>query len=243
MNLWLVAAVVLLGAAVALAPVVWSWFDPLSPARAAERFLAVLSSWNGIRDFDAQEVILRSPEGELRVRIAFLAPASFRLEVRSPSSMEGEVFTLRPVGEEWLFVHHRPNLGLGIEDRIRSADLEAALPTLEQVRDGLRSGRIRVTYLPASPEAPARGDEFDLQGLPGPFPRLVLEVDPVSQIPWKVQLYSDPTRPPSLEIEAVVKDEEGQKLFLNTGLELREVLKLDSQPERWLSPPPALPQP
>lgn len=238
MNAWVVVAVLLLGGALALAPVVWAWLDPLSPARSVERLLAVLSAWNGIRDIDARKVLLRGADEEIQVRLVFLAPANFRLEVDSPRSLAGEVFTLRPVADEWLLVHYRPALRLGVESRIRMTDLETLLPlpSPTQLRDGLRDGQIRVTYVPAPPDAPTRGDEFDIHGLPGQFPRAVLWVDPVSQVPWRVHLHADPESPPTLRIEAVVEDEAGRQLSVNTGLELRDVLRLDRQPERWLSP-------
>lgn len=237
MNLWVLAAVLLLGGALALAPVVWSWVDPLSPARSVEKLLAVLNAWGGIRDLDAHKVTIRGADGELGMRVAFLSPASFRLELNSPHTLAGEVFTLRPVGDEWLLVHYRPGLQLGIESRIRSADLgvSLAIPSPAQLRDGLRAGRITVGHAPATPDTPSKGDQFDIQGLPGPFPRVGLWVDPASQVPWKVELYADPESSPSVEIEAVVEDETGRQLGINTGLELRDVLRLDSQPERWLS--------
>lgn len=240
MNVWVVAAVLLLGGALALAPVVWSWLDPLSPARSVQRLLQTISTWNGIRDLDARKVILRGAEGEIQARFMFLSPATLRMEIGSPSSLAGEVFTVRPVSEEWLFVHYRPSLGLVIESRIRTADLETSLPlpTPAQLWDALRGGQITVSYVPGSPDDTTPVDAFDIQGLSGMFPRMVLWVDSISQIPWKVNLYTDPEGPPAVEIEAVVEDEEGRQLHVNTGLELRDVLRINSQPERWLSPTP-----
>ena len=239
-NLWVVVAVVLLGGALALAPAVWSWLDPLSPARSVQRLLTVMGSWNGIRDLDARKVVVRGDDGEMYVRLAFLSPANLRVELSSPSTLAGEVFTLRPVSDGWLFVHYRPSLNLGIETRLSVTDVETALqlPTSAQLADGLRGGRIKVVYAPAPLGDPRSGDQFDIQGLPGGFPRIVLWVDPVSLIPWRVNLYSDPTGTPTVDIEAVREDDEGKQLHVNTGLELRDVLRLHSQPERWLSPTP-----
>lgn len=174
---------------------------------------------------------MRGAEGETRARVLFLVPANLRLDVLAPSSLVGEVFTLRPVAEEWLFVHYRPKVDLGIEARIPAKDLETSLklPTPAQLWDGLRQGRISVTYLPASLNGAKSGDEFDLQGLPGQFPRIVLRVDPATQLPREVNLYPDPGLPPTIEIEV-------RQLTVNTGLELRDVLRLDPSPRRWLSP-------
>lgn len=228
-------AVLLVGGVLALAPAVWSWLDPLSPARAAERVLAVLNTWNGIRDFVAQ-VAVRGPEGEILARVSFLTPAHLRVDILAPEGLADETFALRPVPEGWLFVHHRPWIDLGIEARIRADELEHALnlPTVAQLWEGLRRGRIRASYLPAPP-GDALGfppsDEFDLSGVPGPFPRVVLRVDPASLLPRDVLLYAEATETPALEIHV-------HQLMVNVGLELRDLFRLDPPPTRWLGPTP-----
>ncbi|GAB4306691.1 MAG: hypothetical protein Kow0097_06410 [Candidatus Bipolaricaulota bacterium] len=234
MNAWLVGAIVLLAGVLALAPVVASWFDPSSPARVVERLLLVLNTWGGIRDFVAQ-VAVRGAEGEILGRLLFLAPANLRLDVLAPGTLAGESFALRPVDEGWLFVHHRPALDLGIEARITSDDLTdlLALPPPSEVWEGLRRNQIRVAYVPAPTSNAARppSDEFDITNLPGRFPRIVLQVDPSTQLPREVTLYQDPGGPPSIEIEV-------RHLAVNTRLELRDVFLLDPPPSRWLTPTP-----
>ena len=248
-NAWVVVAVLLLGGALALAPIVWSWFDPTSPARAVERLVAVLGTWGGIRDFVA-EVAVRGDEGEVLGTLLFLTPAYVRLNLVAPRTLAGEVFSLRPVGEEWLFVHYRPSVDIGIEARIAAQVLEASLdlPTPAQVWDRLRRGAIRVAYTPASPgNGPQDGgeDQFDIMGVSGAFPRVVLHVDRSTHLPTLVQLFSDPAGRPVLEVEV-------RELSVNTGLELREVFRLERAPGepapgRWFShvevPPPPAPVP
>lgn len=242
MNPWVIVAVLLLGGALALAPTVWSWLDPTSPARAAERLLMVLNSWNAIRDCTAR-VTVRGTEGELQAKILFLAPSSLRLEVLAPQSLTGTVFALRPIADGWLFVHYRPSVELGIEARISPQDLGkyVSVPTPSQLVEGLRRGRIRVTYSPGP-----TSDEFDLSGLPGGIPRLTLRVDPTTFLPQGVALYADPTQPPTVTIELTPKEREkereppGWELFeVNTGLGLKDLFLLDPVPRRWLASPPA----
>lgn len=231
MNALLVLGVVLLGLAVALGPAALSWLDPLSPARAAGRFLAVVSSWNGVRDFRA-ELVVRGGGQEIQLNVLFLAPASVRIEVLSPPALGGEVFALRPLpGGTWLFVHHRPNLEVGVEARLSPEELGLPLflPAAGELRDGLRQGRIGVAYAPGG----AEGDRFDLRGLPGPFPRVELAVDPATLLPWRVRLYRDPGGSQALEIEVAIKNKSRQ-LQVNTGLELRDLFQLSSPPRRWL---------
>lgn len=235
MNAWLVGAIVLLAGVLALAPVVASWLDPSSPARAAERLLAVLNAWGGIRDFVAQ-VAVRGAEGETLGRLLFLAPDNLRLDIVAPATLAGESFALRRVAEGWRFVHYRPALGVGIEAQIRDKELAdlLALPSLAQLGDSLRWNRIHVTYVPAATDSatrPAR-DAFDITGVPGTFERIVLHVEPTTQLPQEVILYRDPTGPPSLEVEV-------RNLEVNTRLELRDVFLLDPPPSRWISAPDA----
>lgn len=238
MNAWLVVAVLILGGALALAPVVWSWLDPASPARSVEKLLLVLNAWSGIRDGVAQ-VAVRGTGGEVLARVLYLSPAHLRVDVLAPGTLAGEMFALRPVGEEWLFLHHRPHEGFAIEARISAETMADALefPTLSQVWESLRRGRLNVSYVPAPTNNAPRSasmDQFDIQGLPGRYPRIVLRVDPATQLPREVALYADPKSPPAVEIEV-------RHLDVNTGLELREVFRLDPPPDRWLSPTPVTP--
>lgn len=233
MNVLLLLGVVLLGLAVALGPAALEWLDPLSPARAAGRFLAVVNSWNAVRDFQG-ELVVRGGGGETRLAVLFLAPASVRIEVLAPPEAAGEVFALRPLpGGTWLFLHHRPKLGLGVEVRLPPEDLALpfVLPTAAELRDGLRRGQIGVAYAPG-PE----GDGFDLRGLPGAFPRVELWVDPATLLPWRVRLYGNPDGPPALEVEVPLKDG-SRSLQVNTGLELRDLFQLSPPPGRWLVAP------
>ena len=246
-NGWVVVAVLLLGGALALAPTVWSWLDPTSPARTAERLLVVLSSWNGIRDLVAH-VVLRGVEGETAARVTFLAPANLRLDVLAPESLAGTVFALRPVGEEWLFVHYRPGMDLGIEARLAAQELTESLhlPAPAEVGEGLRRGEIQVSYAPAAGQASPTFDEYDLVGLPGPFPRIVLRVDPPTSLPRGVALYADLAQTPTLTVEVArdtgTTDPAGEWLLeVNTGLGLRDVFRLDPLPHRWLAPTPLPP--
>ncbi|HEU67845.1 MAG TPA: hypothetical protein ENN53_01250, partial [Candidatus Acetothermia bacterium] len=222
MNVWLIGAIVLLAGALVLAPVVASWFDPSSPARAVERLLLVLNTWEGIRDFVAQ-VAVRGSEGEILGRFLFLAPANLRLDVLAPGTLAGESFALRPVDDGWLFVHHRPALDLGIEVRITSDELSdwLALPSPAEIGEGLRRNRIHVAYVPAPAGNATRSpsDEFVITNLTGGFPRIVLQVDPSTQLPREVILYQDPAARPSIEIEV-------RHLEVNTRLELRDVFLL-----------------
>lgn len=243
-NGWVVVAVLLLGGVLALAPTVWSWLDPASPARTVERLFVVLSSWNGIRDLVAH-VVLRGVEGETAARVTFLAPANLRLDVLAPESLAGTVFALRPVGEEWLFVHYRPGMDLGIEARIAAQELTESLhlPALAEVEESLRRGEVQVSYVPAGGLADPTFDEYDLGGLPGPFPRIVLRVDPPTSLPRGVALYADLAETPTLTIEVArdpgAADPTGEWLMeVNTGLELRDVFRLDPLPHRWLAPLP-----
>ncbi|MFH1610088.1 MAG: hypothetical protein ABID40_05635, partial [Candidatus Bipolaricaulota bacterium] len=188
MDSWpVMVGVLLLGGLVALAALVWPWLDPLSPARATEKLLAVLSTWNGVRDFAAQ-VAVRGAEGETLARILFLTPGNLRIDVLAPEGLAGEVFALRPVSEGWLFVHYRPWIDLGIEARILASELESSLnlPTMAQTLEGIRRGQVRVSYVPAPTDnafGASPGDEFDVRGLPGQFPRIVLRVDPATSLP------------------------------------------------------------
>lgn len=242
MNGWLIVAVLLLAGAVALAPTVWSWFDPTSPARAVERLLGVVSAWNGIRDLTAK-VTVRGAEGETVARVMFLAPASFRLDVLAPQSLAGTVFALRPIADGWLFVHYRPTTRLGIEARLAPPDLEkyVGLPMPSQLVDGLRRGQIRVAYRPAAAgdaQARPRADEFDLFGLPGAFPRLTLRVDPANSLPLGVALYANPAQPPTVTIDLAATDQGWELFEVNTGLGLRDLFLLNPVPHRWLAPVP-----
>ncbi len=232
MNLWVVLGVLLLGAALALGPGVLSWLDPQSPARAAGRLLEVVSSWNAVRDATAR-LIVRGPEGETRVHVRFLVPASIRVALEEPQPLAGEVFALRPVGEEWLLIHHRPNLDLGVEVRLPAEKLSEWIqgPTPAELAAALRRGAIRVTHTPG-PEA----DLFDIQGLPGTFPRAKLAVDRATLLPWKLELYRDVRAPPALEVE-VAEGPGGREIAVNRGLELRDLFLLDPYPTRWLAAP------
>ncbi len=230
----MVVAVLLLGGVVALATLlVWPWLDPLSPARATEKLLAVLGAWNGVRDFEAQ-VAVRGGNGETLARVLFLAPGNLRIDVLAPEGLAGEVFALRPVVEGWLFVHYRPRIDLGIEARIPAGKLENSLglPTMAQVLEGIRRGRVRVSYVPAPTDVAfgeAASDEFDVRGLPGGFPRIVLRVNPATGLPQEVHLYADPAGGPTLEIEA-------RNVTVNAGLELRDLFRLEPPPGHWLRP-------
>ncbi|MCX7750340.1 MAG: hypothetical protein N2320_02055 [Candidatus Bipolaricaulota bacterium] len=231
MNVLVVLGVVLLGLAVALGPTVASLFDPLSPARAAGKFLEVVGVWGGVRDIRT-ELVLRGDGGEARVAVLFLAPAALRIEVLSPGEAAGEVFALRPTpGGEWLFLHHRPRLGVAVEARLPGLGGSALFPAPEELRAGLREGRIRVAYAPGTD-----GEGFDLRGLPGPFPRAELWVDPGTLLPWRARLYRDPDGPPALEVEVPLK-EGSRSLQVNTGLELRDLFQLEPAPRRWLLAP------
>jgi hypothetical protein len=222
-----IVVVAIVGGLAALAALAWPWLDPLSPARATERLIAVFGTWTGVRDFTAQ-VAVRGGEGETLAQVQFLAPGNLRVDVLAPAGLAGEVFALRPVAEGWLFVHHRPRLGLGIETRIPASDLERSLnlPTLAQVVEAIRGGQ-RVTYTPASPDHALPSDEFDVRGLPGQFSRIVLRVDPTTSLPRDVRLYTEPTGEAALTIEV-------RSLSVNTGLELRDLFRLEPHPDRWL---------
>lgn len=232
-NLWVVVGILVLGAALALGPSVLSWLDPESPARAAARLIEVVSSWNRIRDA-AAGVIVRGPEGEVRLNVAFLAPASLRITVEEPPALAGTVFALRPVGEEWIVVHHRPDLELGIEVRLSPEKwaeviqelLPAKLPT------ALRRGEIRVTYTVSS-----ESEAFDVRGLPGAFPRVRLWMDAVTLLPWLVELYTDPDAPPEVELVVPPGPTGIRAIAVNRGLELRDLFALDPYPTRWLVSP------
>jgi hypothetical protein len=207
----------------------------------------VLSSWNGIRDLVAH-VVLRGVEGETAARVTFLAPANLRLDVLAPESLAGTVFALRPVGEEWLFVHYRPGMDLGIEARLAAQELTESLhlPAPAEVGEGLRRGEIQVSYAPAAGQASPTLDEYDLVGLPGPFPRIVLRVDPPTSLPRGVALYADLAQTPTLTVEVArdtgTTDPTGEWLLeVNTGLGLRDVFRLDPLPHRWLAPTPLPP--
>lgn len=228
----LVVAVVL-GGLVALVALVWPWLDPLSPARIADRLVAVLNAWNGVRDFTAH-VAARGAEGETLADVLYISPGNLRVDVLAPQGLTGTVFALRPVPEGWLFVHHRPWLDLGVEVRIPAEQIENALHlfNVPQLLRGIREGHVRVAYAPAptgnAPEA-SPSDEFDIQGLPGQFPRIMLRVDPITLLPREIHLYTKPAGEPTITIEV-------RALAVNTGLELRDLFRLDAPPGRWLRP-------
>lgn len=246
MNLWLIGLVVLLAGAIALGPTVVSWLIPSPGAQAAAKLLVVLSTWQGIRDFRAT-VILQG-QGEIEAELLFLVPSNLRFTVKAPESLAGETFALRPVEGGWLFIHHLPALGLGIEDRFTAGEVSGVLPfpSPAELHEGLRRGGIQVSYAPANDGSPS--DEFDIQGLPGQFPRIALRVDPVTSVPRGVILYTHPTQPPVVTIAVKhLEEKEGESgpakrnwlLEVNAGLTLRDVFLLDPPPTRWVSPTPA----
>jgi len=180
---------------------------------------------------------VRGGKEETLARVLFLSPGNLRIDVLAPEGLAGEVFALRPVAEGWLFVHYRPWIDLGIEARIPASKLENSLglPTMVQILEGIRRGRVHVSYVPAQTDiafGEASSDEFDVRGLPGEFPRIVLRVNPATGLPREVHLYADPTGQPTLEIEA-------RNVTVNAGLELRDLFRLEPQPSHWLRPAPS----
>ncbi len=194
----------------------WPFFQPDPDLLARQRLLEVIRAWEGIRDLRAEIGVLRPGEPRLNFSLLYLAGLALRLEIQEPEELRGEVYALRAVPEGWLLVHFRPNLGLGLEARFSNQALTAVLAGFE----GFSLEKAKIRW----PEE----DVVRLEGLSGAFAEVELRLDPNTRLPAQIRLKDRAGNPLELAWE---------KVEVNVGLELRELLLLDPFPTRWIPIP------
>lgn len=206
------------GLGAALVTVFWPYLHPESPLWAQQRLSELVRTWEGVRDLKAAVTVLRPGEPLLRVRLFYLAGAAARLEVEEPPELAGEVYTLRPVEEGWLFVHLRPRLALGLEARFPEAELKALFSPFAQTKGDVR-------WL--------EDNAFVWRGQIGPYHEAEVHLGGEFSLPQRVILR---------EPEGTFTELQISWLGINEGMELRELLILDPFPTRWIRIP-VLPAP
>ncbi len=212
-NWGILLLVVGVGLVASLFAMVWPYLHPESPFWAQQRLVELLRTWERVRDLNATVIIRRPGEPPLRVRLFYLAGAAARLEVEEPSELAGEVYTLRPAEEDWIFVHFRPRLSLGLEARFSPAEVEALFAPF-----ALGKGEVRWV----------NEVSFVLRGLTGPFRDAEVHVGGEFSLPQRIIL-----REPQghfMELQVIA-------LEVNQGMELRDLLILDPFPTRWIRIP------
>ncbi len=207
----LLLAAVLVGAAF-----LWPYLIPDENQRALQRLTEVLQTWNGVRDLQAEVIVLRPGEPALRLGLLYLAGLAVRLEIKEPEELQGEVYALRAVPEGWLLVHFRPGLSLGLEARFPAESL----------------GRILNEFVVPSPKRVQaswpREDVLRLIGPFGPFAAAEIVLGQNFLLPQRVLLS---------EADGETMEVQVQNLRVNAGLELRDLLLLDPLPTRWIRIP------
>jgi hypothetical protein len=184
--------------------------------RAWERLNEVIRAWEGIRDLQAEVILLRPGEPALHVQLLYLAGLAVRLEIKEPEELAGEVYALRAVPEGWLLVHSRPKLSLGLEARFPEDALGKVLGEL-----GFPSlGKSKVTW--------PKENAFQITGLAGPFTTVEVEIGENFSLPNRIVILGDNGQ----RIEIQVHNAQ-----VNKGLELRDLLLLEPLPTRWIPIP------
>lgn len=218
MNLWPVVVVLLVGITLGVLVWAWPWLDPASPLRVAERITAAANAWAAVRDARALVRLQRGGESPIDATIFYLAPTSVRLEVQSPSALQGHMYAFRTVPEEQLLIHHRPDMNLAIELRFPPNTFSLEVPSPGEVQAALRQGRLSLARLDQ--------DTFAVRGFPPGTAETVLQLDPTTNLPTRIVVRENWEVPP-LEVRIV-------ELRTNLGLELRDLFTLDPLPDRWL---------
>ncbi len=216
MDFWPVLAVVLVGALLGLAAWIWPWLDPNSPLRVAQELGAVLNAWSAVRDAVGWVRLERPGEEGIEARVLYLAPSSVRVEVQTPAELAGHVFAFRPLPEGQLLLHYRPDLEIATETRFAHGQELIPLPDWNLLGEELRRGQVRLARLDST--------TFSIQGFPTLETEVVLEVNPQTNLPVRVQVAEKGEQ--SLQVWFV-------DLVPNRGLELRDLFTLDPLPRRW----------
>ncbi len=214
MNWWTVLLVLTL--ALVGAAFLWPRIIPDENQRALERLNEAIRTWAGLRDIQADLVLLRPGEPALRLGVLYLGGLAVRLEIKEPAELAGEVYALRAVPEGWLLVHSRPKLSLGLEARFPEAALGKILGEL---------GNPSWEKLKVS--AP-KENTLKIVGLSGPFTAVELELSENFSLPNRIVILTNDGE--RLEVQV-------QNLQVNRGLELRDLLLLDPLPTRWIPIP------
>lgn len=214
MNWWTVLLVLIL--ALAGAAFLWPRIVPDENQRAQELLNEAIRTWAGLRDIQAEIVLLKPGEPALRLQVLYLAGLAVRLEVKEPEELAGEVYALRAVPEGWLLVHSRPKLALGLEARFPETALGRILeefgnPSWEKLK--VRS---------------PKENTLEISGLTGAFTAMEIELGETFLLPNRVVIITNGEE--RLEIKV-------QNLEVNKGLELRDLLLLDPLPTRWIPIP------
>lgn len=217
MNLWPIVIVGLVGLMAGLFSLSWPFVQTLNPATPPGMLLRLVETIAGASDLSALITLYGEEGQEITARVYYLRTPALRLELISPQELEGEIYTLRKIEAGWLLVHWRPREKTGIESRLTVPEWEETLALIElnRLRQAIWLTQVNVTR--------AEDGALEVRGKFGPFRRVLVWLDPDTNLPTRLKVIGEETLDITIE-----------ELQLNQDLTLRDLLSLPEQPEVWI---------